>query len=76
MDGRDFIQSSLERINNHATWLELNEFRIQKQEAIHKRKGTKMKPWEAPRQKFRQFDHYIMNLPATAVEFLGNSYSF
>ena len=65
------IRESLQLANDFSWWQQLHLAKIRKLEAQHKRKGTKMVPIEPPVPKFRQFQHYIMNLPATAVEFLG-----
>ncbi|KAJ3284231.1 tRNA(m(1)G37)methyltransferase [Borealophlyctis nickersoniae] len=86
MDGRDFISQSLVDLNNPATWEELRSKSagIRKSRAKKKAEagaGTGTGDSEtsnvsepttpAPEDSsFRVFDHYVMNLPATAIEFL------
>ncbi|KAJ3103331.1 hypothetical protein HDU97_010236 [Phlyctochytrium planicorne] len=81
MDGREFIKSSLADLNNESVIQELvskipppKEIRPKKKEPD----GALAKgPAQAPRPKysepgFKLFNHYVMNLPGTAIEFLDS----
>jgi tRNA (guanine37-N1)-methyltransferase len=61
MDGREFIKNSIAK---------LNDGQIHESLASFKKKNPKQaeKPID---MSFKVFHHYVMNLPATAIEFLG-----
>ncbi|EGF83617.1 hypothetical protein BATDEDRAFT_85132 [Batrachochytrium dendrobatidis JAM81] len=74
MDGRQFIKQSLEDLNNPAIW---NKITKQKPTSNDKKRNRKVEsPTVAPLTDqpaisgIRHFKHYVMNLPATAIEFL------
>jgi tRNA (guanine37-N1)-methyltransferase len=73
MDGREFIKASILELNNPQLMkeLETDAFWVEASEA--KRKGKKYV--KRPNrfydlEKPRVFDHFVMNLPATAIDFL------
>ena len=69
MDGREFIRKSIELINDDGIWKKFEK-------ALHfsVRRTDKAPP--RPIERVKKFDHYVMNLPATATEFLGNFFEF
>ncbi|KAJ3044618.1 tRNA(m(1)G37)methyltransferase [Rhizophlyctis rosea] len=82
MDGRDFIRQSLVDLNNADLWKDMDsKAPPKKRQRIHKDQSSAPKleapvpPQTSPEgftssNAFRVFNHYVMNLPATAIEFL------
>ncbi|KAJ3366622.1 tRNA(m(1)G37)methyltransferase, partial [Kappamyces sp. JEL0680] len=64
MDGREFIQKSLALLQDQTVWQEMD-----KMLRVAVRRTDKGPPPE-PSRRGTVFQHYIMNLPATATEFL------
>jgi hypothetical protein len=84
MDGRTFIKESLAELNNPSTLAELEAKRplvkVKKPQTEKKDEATanvSAQHQEKPADKtsFRIFNHYVMNLPATAIEFLGITFT-
>lgn len=75
MDGREYIRKSLDLVNDKNIWSDIKSKKIAKIISINKRKGRKedfgIDQIQEPTDEFKQFKHYIMNLPATAIEFLN-----
>ncbi|KAJ3412038.1 tRNA (guanine(37)-N1)-methyltransferase [Chytridiales sp. JEL 0842] len=75
MDGRDFVHQALKDLNNPNIISEMNSKRPpNKKSKTDKRESKKVQqlpdiPSEDGPQ-FKTFQHYVMNLPATAIEFL------
>ncbi|KAI8906371.1 guanine(37)-N1-methyltransferase [Gorgonomyces haynaldii] len=69
MDGRQFIRDSLQIANDEKYWKQLHAARVKKIEQSNRRKGQK-NPIPDFKMEPKTIQHYIMNLPASAVEFL------
>ncbi|KAJ3333867.1 tRNA(m(1)G37)methyltransferase [Blyttiomyces sp. JEL0837] len=80
LDGREFIKASLACLNDADVRKEMAESAI-KLSKLHVKKADGKKgsppvlayPHEFFGDKFEIFEHYIMNLPATAIEFLARA---
>jgi tRNA (guanine37-N1)-methyltransferase len=72
MDGREFIKQSLLDLQNDKVWEQMKTAHLS---VMHlkdsRKKGNKPMPKSSfPETKPPAFHHYVMNLPATAIEFL------
>ena len=75
MDGREFIKKSLELLNDDVIINDLKSKQPPKNDKKSKALNTTLSPDTKSEtvsdKSARFFDHYVMNLPATAIEFLG-----
>ncbi|KAJ3317786.1 tRNA (guanine(37)-N1)-methyltransferase [Boothiomyces sp. JEL0866] len=71
LDGREFIKQSLSLVQNKQVWQEFLKEKgiLEKQRSNAKKKAVL--PFIGDKE-FYEIDHFIMNLPATAIEFLDS----
>lgn len=70
MDGRDFIATALRDLNDAECLNALSSMQKNAKKAIAATTAPSISNERQP-ETLKLFDHYIMNLPATAIEFLG-----
>ncbi|KAH6569753.1 hypothetical protein BASA50_009748 [Batrachochytrium salamandrivorans] len=72
LDGRQFIKQSLQDLNDPVIWDSLAERKPSSSIRKREKEPKETKPANMPDtvEGERYFKHYIMNLPATAIEFL------
>ncbi|KAI8809576.1 guanine(37)-N1-methyltransferase, partial [Cladochytrium replicatum] len=74
LDGRQFIRQSLSELNNPSVWASMAskqaEIKRQKRKAVRDKEVGNVIEISETSTSFKTFGHYVMNLPATAVDFL------
>jgi tRNA (guanine37-N1)-methyltransferase len=73
LDGREFIRNSLKLVNDKTVW---TKFKFQQIAYSKLRRNSERKLGDQPLFPTEEFivpNHYVMNLPAIAIEFLGTN---